>query len=295
MAVCHYVVADRHFIVYNLGDAVCERMCRRYGAFTVSTGGAIVGSVMFDLTIVPPFTPLESAREVMHFTHDGLDCFYEQQEAMVSISWRVPASGEILAQLHCDRNFRHAKAWLSGDDALQERCVDAFLMQLFALAALPTKVLLFHASTVAYGGKAYLFLGKSGTGKSTHSRLWLEHIAGTLLVNDDCPAVGIRDGAVLVYGTPWSGKTPCYKNVVFPVGAFVKLSQEEQNHIKREGMARALAILLSASSGVGREFGYERMRQDMVAAMLAAVPVYRLGCRPDVAAAELCYETLISQ
>ena len=57
-----------------------------------------------------------------------------------------------------------------------------------------------------------MLLGKSGTGKSTHSRLWLKYIPDTKLLNDDNPAVRIMDNnTIMIYGTPWSGKTPCYK------------------------------------------------------------------------------------
>ncbi len=295
MTARRYVVAERHFVIYNVDDAMEERMRRRYGAFAVATDGMVAGSESFDLTIVPPFASLKGGRPVARLVHEELECLYERTETAASISWRVLATGDVLAELHCDLNFRHAKAWLSGDTAVRERCIDYFLIQLFTLSALSTQTLLFHASAVACGGRAYLFLGKSGTGKSTHSHLWLENIDGTVLVNDDCPAVGIRDGRVLVYGTPWSGKTPCYKNLVFPVGAFVKLRQEDRNGMVREDVARALAALLSASSGVGWSREYCRMRQDTIAVMVAAVPVFRLDCRPDADAAKLCYETVTSR
>lgn len=295
MSACYYVVAERHFIVYDIDGVVGERMRRRYGAFAIPAGGAMSGSVLFDLTIVPPFASLSGAAEVARWPHNGLECLYEMTETEVSISWLLPGTGAAVAQLHCGRDFRHAKAWLSGDGAFRERCADHFLMLLFALASLPTQTLLFHASAVCCGGKAFLFLGKSGTGKSTHSRLWLEYVGGTELVNDDCPAVGIRDGQVFVYGTPWSGKTPCYRNVSFPVGAFVRLRQEERNCIVRENAVQAWASLLAASSGAGWDPDLRKIRQDMIEAVVSAVPVYRLGCRPDAAAAKLCHETVTSR
>lgn len=295
MSACHYVVAERHFIVYDTDGVVGECMRRRYGAFAVPAGGAMCRSVLFDLTIVPPFASLSGTTEVARWSHNGLECLLEMTETEVSVSWLLPETGAAIARMQCSRDFRHAKAWLSGDEVARECCADRFLMLLFALTALPTQTLLFHASAVCCQGKAYLFLGKSGTGKSTHSRLWLEHIGGTELVNDDCPAVGIRDGQVIVYGTPWSGKTPCYRNVSFPVGAFVRLRQEERNRIVRENVVQAWVSLLAASSGVGWDLDFRKIRQDMIETVISAVPVYRLGCRPDAAAAKLCYETVTSQ
>ncbi|MBO6066250.1 MAG: transposase, partial [Lachnospiraceae bacterium] len=84
--------------------------------------------------------------------------------------------------------------------------------------------LLMHASVTMHAGKGYLFLGKSGTGKSTHSQLWINNIEGCELLNDDNPVLRVEDdGSVRVYGSPWSGKTPCYRNLDVPVGAIVDL------------------------------------------------------------------------
>ena len=101
--------------------------------------------------------------------------------------------------------------------------VDTSLMLLYAMRSATGDTLLFHSSTVVKEGKAYLFLGKSGTGKSTHSGLWLKHIAGTRLLNDDNPVVYVTpEGTPMVSGSPWSGKTPCYKNEEYPVGGIVQ-------------------------------------------------------------------------
>lgn len=83
------------------------------------------------------------------------------------------------------------------------------IMIAFAAASAPEQTLLMHASVIAKEAGAYLFFGTSGTGKSTHSRLWLENVEGSSLLNDDNPALRVIDGKVIVFGTPWSGKTPC--------------------------------------------------------------------------------------
>ena len=76
-----------------------------------------------------------------------------------------------------------------------------------------------HGSCIVYKGKAVLFLGESGTGKSTHTRLWRENIAGSKLLNDDSPIVRYEEGGVWVYGSPWSGKYSfVYKAECYPFG-----------------------------------------------------------------------------
>ena len=89
----------------------------------------------------------------------------------------------------------------------------------YGVAATPLGTVAIHTSTICCQGKAVFFLGESGTGKSTHTRLWRENIEGAVLLNDDSPILRIIDGKPWVYGSPWSGKTPCYKNESYPLAA----------------------------------------------------------------------------
>ena len=89
-----------------------------------------------------------------------------------------------------------------------------------------------HASCVEYDGKAYLFSARSGTGKSTHTHLWLKYLPGARIINDDKPAIRLVDGVFYAYGTPWSGKTDESVNVGVPIAGICFLSRGE-NKIKR--------------------------------------------------------------
>ncbi|MCQ2186455.1 MAG: hypothetical protein MJY92_06995 [Bacteroidales bacterium] len=170
-------------------------------------------------------------------------------------------------------------------------------MLLYAFASAGKKTVEMHASVILNGGKSYLFLGKSGTGKSTHSRLWLKHIPGSELMNDDNPVVRILDdGSVVAYGTPWSGKTPCYKNMEAPVGAFVQLKQAPQNSIRKASVLDAYVSLFSSISGIKND--NSRMADDLnasISAIIKAVPLFNLDCLPDEAAAQLCHSTVSGQ
>ena len=87
-------------------------------------------------------------------------------------------------------------------------------------------------------------------GKSTHASLWLRHIEDSELLNDDNPVVRIgHQGQVIVYGSPWSGKTPCYRNVSYPLGAIVVLSQAPYNKIQRLSGIQAYVSLVASISG----------------------------------------------
>lgn len=190
-----------------------------------------------------------------------------------------------------DDRFRQAQIKLEGlEDAT---ALNNALMLLFTFASARKGVLEMHASVVMQDGKGYLFLGRSGTGKSTHSSLWLRYIPGTELLNDDNPVLRLMpDGTVRVYGSPWSGKTPCYKAMDVPVGAIVRLAQAPENRIVRLSGVQAYASLMASASGFRpfRELadGWHRTLEGIV----RQTPCYQLDCLPDRAAAELCYKTV---
>lgn len=167
------------------------------------------------------------------------------------------------------------------------------LWMLFGIAHNPHSIAI-HASVIVHSGRAVLFLGESGTGKSTHTRLWREHIAGARLLNDDSPIVRIPEGVPTVFGSPWSGKTPCYRNESYPIAAFVRLAQAPYNKIARLSVIQSIGALLPSCPPA---FACDARLQDNICNTLsqsiARVPVYRLECLPNADAARLAFETTL--
>ncbi|MBQ9184644.1 MAG: hypothetical protein IJ151_02085 [Bacteroidales bacterium] len=167
------------------------------------------------------------------------------------------------------------------------------LMIMFTYNAALREVMLFHASVIGLDGRANIFLGKSGTGKSTHSRLWLENIPGTELLNDDNPALGFdAAGQLIVYGTPWSGKTPCYRNICAPVNAIVRLDQAPENSITQEYGLNAYASLLGSVSSVRWNRAIMDALSRSVEKAIGSAKVFHLSCLPVPSAAHLCADTI---
>ena len=167
------------------------------------------------------------------------------------------------------------------------------LMLMFAFATARKNTLLMHASVTMKDGKGYVFLGKSGTGKSTHSQLWINNIEGCSLLNDDNPVLRVMDdGEVRVFGSPWSGKTPCYQNVDVPVGAIVNLRQAKKNAIRRLSMVEAYAAMYVSFSG----YRFIKEMADGLHAtnekVVGRVPCFALDCLPNAEAAWLCHKTV---
>ncbi len=190
--------------------------------------------------------------------------------------------------------YRSAKLYLTGGNDFF--AFDNAMMVMYALATADRHTLLFHSSVVVMDDKAYMFLGKSGTGKSTHSSLWLRNFPSAKLLNDDNPVVRIMDDqSIQVFGTPWSGKTPCYKNEVYPLGAIVSLSQAKYNRIKPLNGLMAYAAIVSSISGKRWDRAVAdalHMSENFLAQHAKA---YHLECLPDDDAAIVCQSLITAQ
>jgi hypothetical protein len=167
----------------------------------------------------------------------------------------------------------------------------------YSFATLPHKTLLIHSSVIVKEGRAVMCLGESGTGKSTHTRLWLENIPDTRRLNDDGPVVRVLgDGSVRVYGSPWSGKGAVYLNESCPIAGFLRLSQAPENRIARLPRITAFGALLPSSLPTLQQ--EERTLDQICSAlsdMIVAVPTYSLACLPNAEAAELSYSTIFAE
>lgn len=166
------------------------------------------------------------------------------------------------------------------------------MMLLYTFCTSPFQTLMVHASVIAHDGGGYIFLGRSGTGKSTHSRLWLNHIEDTYLLNDDNPVIRYIDGEAYVYGSPWSGKTPCYRNESMPLKAVVRLSQAPYNKIVRLAPLQSFASLMPACSCMRWDGRSVAALHSSVEKVIGVVPCWHLECLPDEAAAVLCNSTV---
>jgi hypothetical protein len=163
----------------------------------------------------------------------------------------------------------------------------------WGLTMLPAGGVAVHSSVIVNRGRAVMFLGESGTGKSTHTGLWLKYIAGSALLNDDSPIVRSVEGVPTVYGSPWSGKTPAYHNRHVPIAAIVRLSQAPYNKITRLGRLGAFGALFPSCPP---QFAHDEALTDgmvaVVSRIIGEVPVYHLECLPDEAAAQLSFNTV---
>lgn len=163
----------------------------------------------------------------------------------------------------------------------------------YSFVAVGKNILPVHASAVVKNDRAVLFLGESGTGKSTHSRLWMEYIEGSYLLNDDCPLVRVDGNRVYAYGSPWSGKVHCYRQEAVPVKAMVRLRQGPENKIRSLKRLSAIGALYPSCPPL---FAYDERLSggmlDTVDKIVTVMSVCALECRPDQDAAEVAYREI---
>lgn len=280
----HYIVAG-HLFTVKADETVSARMTN-YEPFR--TDKADITDALFSLTVIQG-TPVSYVEEWQQ-DEEGQDTICGHTEDGNPV-FEFRFAGKTSGWLVCAPGYRSATLHLSGFQT--KAALDNSLMILFAMASACSGTVLFHAAVVGLDGHGYMFLGKSGTGKSTHARLWLQNIPGTELMNDDNPAVRVNpDGTAVVYGTPWSGKTPCYRNVSAQLGGIVLLRQAPHNKIVRLKGIGAYAAVVPSISGKRWDSRIADGLHETENALASYIPVWHLDCLPDADAARLCKETI---
>ena len=242
------------------------------------------------------YLDLSSSKLLIESTEIVGACFRlmeTETQYMVDIQF---VRGGVWHRMLCDKSFGEVKVRIRWSDPHAGDMLNVFIMIAFAQCSVLRRTLLIHASVVENAGRGYAFLGKSGTGKSTHSSLWMQHIEGTRLLNDDNPAVRVEaDGSIGIYGTPWSGKTPCYRNYGVPLAAFVRLEQALYNNFSTCTDSKALIMLLPSCSSMRWNSRLYTALCDTLELIITQVPVSLLLCLPDEEAARLCYNKTNNQ
>lgn len=284
-----YQVGGHRFALYIPKEIMSEKELMAYSPFKTSYTND--NNLLFSLTLQTEadLVSISGAKTAELEDENGRMTLYKLPDGEMAMIL-FTTSGDECCRMSISKDFRQAQAWIGGDARARRYALDTSLMLLYSFASSSQETLLIHASAVEYDSSGYLFLGKSGTGKSTHSRLWIENIKGAELLNDDNPIVRIIDGAVYVYGSPWSGKTQCYLNKRVRVGGIVRLQQASYNHISKLTGIKAYAAILTSCSCMKWDHLMAEDVHNTISKVIAATPVYSLQCLPDKEAAEICWK-----
>ena len=197
-----------------------------------------------------------------------------------------------LWKMRSSKDFAFNTIYCGNIEKSKNNFISWYSMVAFAQSGLKHKCVLIHASVVMDKDYGYAFLGKSGTGKSTHSRLWLDYINEVKLLNDDNPAIRIVDDKVKIYGSPWSGKTKCYVNDSRVLKGLVRLKQAPHNIFEQRKNKEALLALLPSCSAIRWNLQLYSTLINILIEIIAKIPVGELECLPNEDAAKICYKEL---
>ena len=294
-----YKVAGHVFILeMDACSAIWEKSKESYSPFEISASSD--DEVLFTIRLHDRCDKLQTMELVYSNAQDVepgyvLHDIYRGPEGHY-FEFTQPGSDCVNGKLRISDNLKTAEMSLHGTGIEQWLTFTVCMNFCFLLASSSQMTLFFHASCVKYKGKAYLFLGKSGTGKSTHSRMWQEALDDVLLMNDDHPVLRIgEDGTVTAYGSPWSGKTRCYKSVSAPVGGVIRISRAPYNKARRLSMVEAYASIMTSCSGITWERKMADDRDRTMQGIIGRVPCWVMECLPDNEAARVCSAAVVEE
>jgi hypothetical protein len=156
--------------------------------------------------------------------------------------------------------------------------VEYFLRMVYALLAFQRGGMLMHTAAIARQGRAYLFFGRSGAGKTTASRV----SSGCIVLNDDLVLLLPEGQGWMAYGTPfWNPRQVRPARYSAPVAGVLRLIQDKHVFLEPMSSGEALAELLAGIPIVPADpqRSAEVLRRG--ARLLGSVPVYRLHFLPD--------------
>ena len=137
--------------------------------------------------------------------------------------------------------------------------------------------MLMHCSVLEYDGNAYAFLGRSGTGKSTHTKLWLKHLSPTRVINGDKPILEYKNGEFIAYGTPWMGKERWGTMAQAPLKGLCFLEQAKVNSLRKLAISEVSAKLFTQIL-IPSDESNAVATLDLLDKMIVSTPAYLLQC-----------------
>ena len=152
---------------------------------------------------------------------------------------------------------------------------------------------LFHGSALIYKDYVYIFTGKSGSGKSTHTNLWLKYVNNAKVLNGDKPIISIEDDKLFAYGTPWNGKEKIGFNGKAEIKAICFIVKDKENKIKLLDKKESINKLINQFYIPKHITAVENVFN--VLERLQECPIYELYCDISELAVKTAFEFMIGE
>lgn len=288
----HFQIAELNIrIIFKEGSLNSMTLLPSFESFRVNE---LKGDLFFQLTIDDSLRPIPKERRerIRAFDTGNGDTIVDRIDDGGYQYIIKNINGADCCLLESDKNFRECKCALNGNYNMRSFGLNNALMLIFAFAGSRKQVLLIHASLVRQKGYGYAFIAKSGIGKSTQVSMWLRYLSGCDLMNDDNPIIRIIDGEPFIYGSPWSGKTPCYRNAKARLGAITRIDRAEANSIEKLPPVKAFTSFLPSCSAMKWDIDIYNRICNTITKVVETTGIYTLHCLPNREAAEVCNKAI---
>lgn len=233
------------------------------------------------------FIELATKKIIIRGKGSGLKCFFNGYESEGEADFFITVTDKDISReeiVKSSNDRRRGNSVVTEFYAIQRKIVSCLSHQ---------GILLFHGSAICVDGRTYIFTAPSGTGKSTHSRLWREMLTDhdVAMVNDDKPFLKVEEGRVTAYGSPWMGKEKLGCNMSAPVEAICSISQGTENVIREATPEEMYPIFYDQSFRPLDKDGTEDHLYNLDL-LTRSVRLYKLECDISLEAARLSYETM---
>ena len=293
------MIATHNFSIAELNVRLCfaespvnsMRLLTSFEPFRVD---ALEGPVFFQLLIDDSLRPYPKAqrKRIRTFDTGNGDIVVDKLDNGGYQYIIKDINGSDCCLLQTNKDFSDCRCALNGTHNMRCYGLNNALMLIFAFAGSKQETLLIHASLVRQNGYGYAFIAKSGTGKSTQVSMWLRYLKGCDLMNDDNPIIRIIDGEAYIYGSPWSGKTPCYRNVKARLGAITRIDRAETNWVETLKPIEAFTSLLPSCSSMKWDKDIFNNICNTITRLVETQHICILHCLPNKEAAIVCHQAI---
>ena len=275
-----YAVASLCFELINCQQWLHTREMAGYAAFERKH---VSGNFLFQLAVGNgPLLSVEKRGAT--FGWDATQCFVDKTDEGYQVT--LQTADHLPCVMQVSNDWRHCLVLSNVSDPHDfAYSLQAFIQLVYVYRASFYQTLLLHASVVVVNDRALLLLGKSGAGKSTHARLWVDMYADCFLLNDDNPVVRkSAEGQWYVYGSPWSGKSQCYIDAQAEISGFLRVKQADYNRVSRASGPHRFSLLYPACSVLYWDAVVRQQTLNILANLTLSSQVGELACRVDAAA-----------
>jgi hypothetical protein len=263
---------------------------RSYYPFLVDGEEAERHELLYEITIDDDLKPIatDDKERIRTFETGNGDIVIDEMKSGGHQFIFKDLAGTECCLLQVSEYGNEIKCALTGNFDMRSYGVHNAMMMGYTIAGSFKDTLLIHASLVRNNGYGYAFHAASGTGKSTQVSNWLRHIPNCDLMNDDNPIIRIIDGTPYIYGSPWSGKTPCYRNIKAKLGALTRIDRDDHNWVEPLSPIEAFTSVLPSCSSLKWDVPTYHRVGDTVSKIVQKTKVSILHCLPNREAAEVC-------